>query len=128
MQNVTLRIEADLVDELDQEADDRDRSRSEYIRQILRDRHEAENKRVEYDHLLARYNRLQDEHEQLQRNHDLLQAKHDRLQTDHDRLHGDVKDTQQQILEHVSQIDAKLPSKSDLAKQSLTDRIKSRFR
>jgi Arc/MetJ-type ribon-helix-helix transcriptional regulator len=37
---VTIRLEEDLLDELDAEADAEGRSRSEYIRQLLRERHD----------------------------------------------------------------------------------------
>jgi Arc/MetJ-type ribon-helix-helix transcriptional regulator len=37
---VTIRLEKDLLDELDAEADAEGRSRSEYIRQLLRERHD----------------------------------------------------------------------------------------
>jgi chromosome segregation ATPase len=42
MRNVTVRLHEDTIDDLDNEADERDISRSEYIRQILRERHETE--------------------------------------------------------------------------------------
>lgn len=41
MQNVTVRLPEELIDRLDTEAEERDASRSEYIRQILSDRHKA---------------------------------------------------------------------------------------
>ncbi|WP_225336652.1 ribbon-helix-helix domain-containing protein [Halomicrobium urmianum] len=40
--SITVRIREDLIDRLDEEADERDVSRSEYIRGILEDRHRAE--------------------------------------------------------------------------------------
>jgi len=44
MEQITLRVPADTLDALDDEADDRGVSRSEYIRDVLESRHEhAEN-------------------------------------------------------------------------------------
>ena len=41
MQNLTLRLEEEKIDELDKEADEAGVSRSEYIRRILSRRHET---------------------------------------------------------------------------------------
>jgi len=64
MRNVTIRLRQDLIDSLDDEADDRDVSRSEYIRQILDDRHEVDELR---DRLDAREARIDELEEQLAR-------------------------------------------------------------
>jgi len=50
----TIRIEESLIDDLDEEAEERDVSRSEYVRQILRERRESEELREEVDTLRDR--------------------------------------------------------------------------
>jgi len=42
MRNVTIRSREELIDGLDGEADDKGISRSEYIREILEDRHRVD--------------------------------------------------------------------------------------
>lgn len=62
-QVVTVRLEEDLVDELDQEADEQGCNRTEYIRSLLRNREEyTENtgrNQTEYDRIQERLNRLE---------------------------------------------------------------------
>jgi uncharacterized protein YlxW (UPF0749 family) len=41
-QGVTIRLREELIDALDEEADEKDVSRSEYIREILHSRHEVD--------------------------------------------------------------------------------------
>jgi len=110
MQNVTIRLEEDLVDELDLEADERSRNRSEYIRNLLKGRHESEVTQVEYDHLRARHDRLQDEHERLRSNHDILQAKHDRLERDYGQLQGDIA----RAREGVQRLESRIPEEVEI--------------
>jgi predicted DNA binding CopG/RHH family protein len=50
----TIRIDESLIEDLDSEAEERGVSRSEYIRQILRDRGEREELREEIDTLRDR--------------------------------------------------------------------------
>lgn len=54
MQNVTLRLREETIDALDGEADEHDVSRSEYIREIVADRHEADEFRVEVENRCVR--------------------------------------------------------------------------
>jgi Arc/MetJ-type ribon-helix-helix transcriptional regulator len=51
MQNVTVRLPEELVEELDAESDEQDVSRSEYIRETLQDRHETDELREEVSDL-----------------------------------------------------------------------------
>jgi chromosome segregation ATPase len=51
---ITIRIQSELIDRLDGEAKDKDVSRSEYIRQILRSRHESKDLREEIEDLRDR--------------------------------------------------------------------------
>ena len=53
MKTITLRVEADTLESLDAEADERDRTRSEHVREILRTRNDAERLREEIDELRA---------------------------------------------------------------------------
>jgi chromosome segregation ATPase len=63
MRNVTVRLHEDTIDDLDDEADGRDISRSEYIREILDDRHEVEQLTEEVSTL---QNRLESREERVQ--------------------------------------------------------------
>ena len=71
MQNVTVRLPEQLVEELDAESDEQDVSRSEYIRETLQDRHEADELREEVsdlrDRLDAREERVSELETQLAR-------------------------------------------------------------
>ena len=71
MQNVTLRMEDDLVESLDAEADDRDLSRSEYIRNILASRHDESALQRKNDQLQAQVDDLRSQ----------LQATNQRIET-----------------------------------------------
>lgn len=51
METITLRVEADTLESLDAEADERGVSRSEYVRELLRTRHEADRLREEIEDL-----------------------------------------------------------------------------
>jgi|APHM01.1.fsa_nt_gi Ribbon-helix-helix protein, copG family. len=67
----TIRIGENLIEELDAEAEERDISRSEYIRQILCERGESEELRKEVDTLRdrveSREERIEDLEQQLAR-------------------------------------------------------------
>lgn len=67
MQNVTLRVPEDLVESLEEEADEYDRSRSEHIRTILQSRHEADELRSEIEVIREERDRLSNECEDLRR-------------------------------------------------------------
>lgn len=58
MQNVTLRMDEEFVETLDSEADDRDLSRSDYIRNILQSRHDTSDLQREIDALQRKNNEL----------------------------------------------------------------------
>jgi Arc/MetJ-type ribon-helix-helix transcriptional regulator len=71
MQNVTVRLPEELVEELDAESGEQDVSRSEYIRGTLQDRHKADDLREEVaelrDRLDAREERVSELETQLAR-------------------------------------------------------------
>ena len=71
MRNVTVRLRDETVDDLDDEADEQDVSRSEYIREILDDRHKVEQLTEEVERLQerleSRENRIDELEEQLAR-------------------------------------------------------------
>ena len=73
MKNVTVRLDPDLVDELEDEAEAEGANRTEYMREILRTRHERGVSQAEYD-------RLRKEYESLQREYDHCQTQVERLQ------------------------------------------------
>jgi metal-responsive CopG/Arc/MetJ family transcriptional regulator len=64
MAQTTLRLPADMLDALDNEADEHDASRSEYIRDILASRHEHDGMHDEYTRRIAE---LERENERLHR-------------------------------------------------------------
>lgn len=66
---ITIRIREELIDRLDSEAEDEGVSRSEYVREILRDRHRADE--------------LEDEIQSLQ---DRLESREDRIETLEEQL------------------------------------------
>lgn len=57
MAQISLRLPDDLLDELDSEADDRDVTRSEYIRDTLESRHGLRREIAERDREIERLNR-----------------------------------------------------------------------
>jgi predicted transcriptional regulator len=56
----TIRLDDKLIEEIDEEAEERDVSRSEYVRQILRERHESDELREENDALRERLESRED--------------------------------------------------------------------
>jgi uncharacterized coiled-coil DUF342 family protein len=65
-ETITIRIDGDLIDSLDAEAEDRDVTRSEYVRQILKDRRESDELREEIDSLREQLDRRQERIETLE--------------------------------------------------------------
>jgi chromosome segregation ATPase len=65
-ETITIRIEGDLIDSLDAEAEDKDVTRSEYVRQILKDRRESDELREEIDTLREQLDRRQERIETLE--------------------------------------------------------------
>lgn len=77
MRNVTIRLQEDLVDELDLEAEQEGVSRSEYIRTILATRNDEVVTPSEYAVLEDECERLQGERDRLQTELDHCQARLD---------------------------------------------------
>lgn len=81
MKAITLRVEPNTLESLDEEANKRDLSRSEYIRNIFRTRHEADKLRREHERIQAEYerqiNELEDERDRLQRKLTATNARND---------------------------------------------------
>lgn len=70
MEQITVRLEPDVIAELDEEAADRGDSRAEYIRHVIDSRHDVEELQTEVDRLhreLAAANRRVGEHQELVR-------------------------------------------------------------
>ena len=71
MQNLTIRLREELIDRLDREAEEAGVTRSEYIRQIIEDRHRAAELEETVDDLRDRLNareeRVRELEEQLAR-------------------------------------------------------------
>lgn len=66
MRSLTVRVPEELIDDLDEEAEEREQSRSEYIRQILRERHETAALREEVERLEERVESREDRIDTLQ--------------------------------------------------------------
>jgi len=62
----TIRLEEQLIEDLDSEAEEKGISRSEYIRQILRERGESEELREEIDTLTQRLESREERIEELE--------------------------------------------------------------
>jgi predicted HicB family RNase H-like nuclease len=62
----TIRLEESLIEDLDSEAEERDVSRSEYVRQILQERRESEELREEIDTLRDRLESREERIEELE--------------------------------------------------------------
>jgi len=58
--SITIRLQSDLIDSLEAEADEQSVSRSEYIRQILRQRHEVDELQEKVDTLQERLDSRED--------------------------------------------------------------------
>lgn len=77
MEQITVRLDPDVIAELDEEAEDRNESRAEYVRHVIDSRHEVEELQTEVDELQTEVDRLQrelqaanrrvDEHQELVR-------------------------------------------------------------
>ncbi len=74
-ESISFRIDGDLLDEIDEEAEEKGVSRSEYIRQILHNRHQSDVLGEEVDtleeRLEAREQRVQELEQQLARRSEL---------------------------------------------------------
>jgi len=64
--SITIRLQSDLIDSLESEAEAEGVSRSEYIRQVLRNRDEAEELREEVDTLQQRLENRESRIEELE--------------------------------------------------------------
>lgn len=128
MKTVTVRFPEEEADELDGEADEKDQNRSEFIRELFRNRHEDSQRlqgmQSEYDRLQEEHSELQDEYETLQREHaDLreaharLQDEHAELQSEHERIQDEcerLQDEKEQLQTNVDRLDRKLAAALDL--------------
>ena len=70
MEQITVRIPPEMLEELEAEADEHDTSRSEYIRNTLASRHEHDANTAEHE---AEVERLRDEVDDLERDVERLQ-------------------------------------------------------
>ena len=84
MQNVTIRMPEELADEIDAEAEANDESRSEYIRRLLRERHEHDQSVSE-----SEYQRLREQYEALLGRVDDLEETKQWQRTQIDRLQNE---------------------------------------
>lgn len=114
MEPVTLRFKSDTIESLDDEADESGQSRAEYIREVVRNRHEADKIRTEYE---AKLEQVRDEYEakveQVRGEHEgeleRLRSDLEQAQTDIERLRNEkqmlIADRQekQELVEYVEE-------------------------
>lgn len=95
MDSITLRLQADTIESLEEEADEHGVSRSEYIRNLLRSRDEHRQLREKYDALRDDYERLQTEHaEEIER----LEARHEEELEERQAEHeAEIEDLESEI-------------------------------
>lgn len=102
MDSITLRLQPDTIESLDEEADEHGVSRSEYIRDLIQSRGEYKRLREKYEALREEHERLQTEHEQeIER----LEARHQEeiedLEAEHkakiEELEGEINHLQNQV-------------------------------
>jgi hypothetical protein len=74
MEPITLRIESDTLEEIDDEAEQSDQTRAEYLREVIGNRH--------------RHEQIQAEHEEILRDYE---QKVDELETELDRVHSEKR-------------------------------------
>jgi transketolase len=74
MEPITLRIESDTLEEIDDEAEQSDQTRAEYLREVIGNRH--------------RHEQIQAEHEEILRDYE---QKVDELETELDRVHNEKR-------------------------------------
>lgn len=86
MRNVTVRLEEDLITELEEEADEEGVSRSEYIRNTLRTRDE----------------------------HGVTQDEHERLRDERERLQADLERCEARLDQCMSRIEQRMPNKDEV--------------
>ncbi|GAA0252636.1 ribbon-helix-helix protein, CopG family [Haladaptatus pallidirubidus] len=90
MPNVSVRIDDERREELDELADNARLSRAEYIRDALR-------VREEYYEIREKYNELQDEHELLRSNNEELQDEYAELHEEYDELQSEYEEVKQEL-------------------------------
>lgn len=97
MQNVTIRLRKELLDDLDEEADEEGVSRSEYVRTILEERRHADDLEAEVDRLRKRLEsrevRIEDLEEQL--------ARRSQIEEKVEEVRLEVKDQQEEVEEEA---------------------------
>lgn len=94
MDQVTLRVSADTKESLQREANEADKTLSEYMRDLIANRNQDselaerhERLREDHERLRTDHDRLQDEFERVQSENETLQAEHERLQEENEHLH-----------------------------------------
>lgn len=95
MQQITLRVSESTKESLKGEAEDREQTLSDYMRDLIAQRNEDTITQDEYDRLRDEHGRLQDEHER-------LQSEHERLRTEVERVRREKRQILDLTDEHES--------------------------
>lgn len=95
MHPITLRLSEDTLAELEEEAEARDMSRSEYIRSVIDARNEYDELQADYDRLRAEYERKLDELR------DEYEERIEELETENERLRREKRMILEQREEHT---------------------------
>lgn len=85
MEQITLRIQEDVLEDVEAEAEGSNQSRAEYLREVIESRNESEKLRDEYE---EKAEQLRTEFES---EVDELEAKVNELQTELDRVHREKR-------------------------------------
>jgi metal-responsive CopG/Arc/MetJ family transcriptional regulator len=118
MKTLTLKIDEDTVDELDEETDERGySSRSEYLREIIDARHEADEVRAEYEELL----------DELRQELDQAEARADDLRNQLEARQANVEETAEELVEKQERQDEVLSETLEWARAGLLTRTKWRL-
>lgn len=120
MEQITVRIPADVLDELEAEADEHDRSRSEHVRDVIDSRNDPD----------ADVERLRERIAELEATRDELQDAVDDLERDAERLQNEkrlILEDREEKQELVRYVEAERTEQQRWRQAGLTTRLKWRI-
>jgi len=115
MEQITVRLQADTLDEIEAEAEDSGQSRSDYIRDVLRSRHDSD----------ADVERMRERIEELETETEKLEAELREVRSDRNELKGELRAKQ----EHINSLESTRAENQQNIQQavrgSVIDRVRS---
>lgn len=103
MQNITVRLDPAFVEQLEEEAEEHDTTRTEYIRDILQFRRESSVSREEYEELQKEYAELQEEYDAMREEYEKRIAE---LETELGRVNKEKRQVLELREEHTDLVKA----------------------